>query len=213
MLSDTEVDLDWRGDTPEALDGEATLPPGKYHVVITGIKREAERTPCLRFRYQVLAGTNRGIAGASGSERFYLGAEAVKRLKILAHRLGLVKDSDFGTRAGPLNFTAAIGRDLVVEVINEEAASNKEKEKAAEEGRAPKMTTFSKWAYAGFWVPEDPRVADAPKDPAKAAQVRAGMGAAAPRLPAAANHQPQAAPPPRQTVIPTVAQPGAYDDV
>lgn len=209
-LSDTEVDLDWRGDTPDSLDNDPVLPPGKYHIIITSVKRETEKKPCLRVRYQVLAGTSREPVGMTSSERFYLTPDAAKRLKILAHRLGLVKDSEIGTRTGPTDFRLAIGRELCVEVINEQFAPDKEKQKAAEENRPPELLTSSKWSFAGYWVPEDPRVADVPKDPSRAAQVRASMGAAVSRPPAT---QPATTPPLRQTVIPTVNQPGAYDDV
>src|SRR5262245_3438407 len=115
-LKDSEVDLDFRNDTLGDLEGEPLLPEGRYHVVITSAKREAAESgsTCFRVRYRVVAGTNPAAKGATASERFYLSQGALKRLKILAHRLGLAKDEDIGVKAGPMNFEPAIGRELVV---------------------------------------------------------------------------------------------------
>lgn len=207
-MNDYEVDLDFRGDSPTDLEGESVLPEGKYHIIITGLKRESDPA-CMRFRYQVVAGTVPQAVGATGSERFYLSMDAMKRMKILAHRLGLVKDTDIGTRTGALDLRPAVGRELVVEIINEQFVPKKEQQKAAEEGRSPKFSTSSKWTFAGFWPPEDSRAAGVPLDPQTAARVRSALGTVA--TPYRPSHQQAPPAPVRQTTIPTASS--AYDDI
>lgn len=206
-LGDYEVDLDFRGDTPADLEGEPVLPPGKYHVIITGAKRQekADEIPCLRIRYRVLAGTNPAAVGATCTERFYLSDNAKWRLKILANRLGLVKDSEVGVRSGPVDFRPAVGREMVVEIVNEQFVGKKEEQKALTEHRSPVPTLSSKWEKNAFWPPEDQRAAGVPLDPQAATAIRRQLGLSTPGPTA---YQP------RQTSLPN-AQPtaGAYDDV
>jgi hypothetical protein len=198
-----EIPLDLTRDAVDDLDGDGVIPAGKYHVLITGLKRETDGVGCLRYRYQVLAGTVPAAAGASGGERFYLSEDAKRRLKILAHRLGLINDGDFGRQVMP-EWQRAVGRELVVEVKNENFTDKK--------GQA---RVSSKWDFAGFWVPEDPRCAGVPLDPERARQVRASLGgsaAAATSRPAAAQQTQAPAAPMRQTTMAGAAA-TAYDDV
>src|SRR5436305_1826629 len=115
-LRETEVELDLTHDTPDDLDGQTLLPEGKYHILVTSVTRKAGGdSPHLSFRYQVLAGTDPAAAGLSSSERFYLTAEALGRLKILATRAGLIGEQDFGRKKTP-DFSRLAGVDLVAEV-------------------------------------------------------------------------------------------------
>ena len=106
--SELQVDLDLTGDAPADMEEGGVMPEGRYHAVLPAIKREAEegRTPCLRVKYQTVAGPAVGCSGSerfflSGSERFFLSLDAKKRLKILAHRLGLIGEKDFGRPVNP----------------------------------------------------------------------------------------------------------------
>jgi hypothetical protein len=190
-LRDTEIDLDFRGDTLAELEGEALVPEGRYHIVLTSVKREegGGGSPCFRARYRVLAGTNPAAKGMAASERFHLSEDAKKRLKILAKRLGLVGDADIGVKTGTFDFQAAVGRELVVEVKHEHFTTKK-----------GEPATASKWTFAGFFVPEDPRAAGCPLDPEAAAQVRREIGLGSPARP-------------RQTTMPGTPTPNAYDDI
>jgi hypothetical protein len=190
-LRDTEIELDFRGDTPADLEGEALVPEGRYHVVLTSFKREegGGGYPFFRGRYRVVAGTNPAAKGMSASEKFHLSEDAKKRLKILAKRLGLVGDADIGVKTGTFDFQHAVGRELVVEVKHEQYTTKK-----------GGQGTTSKWTFAGYWPPEDPRAAGCPLDPEAAAQVRREIGLGSPARP-------------RQTTMPGTPTPNAYDDI
>src|SRR5262249_13221864 len=84
----------------------------------------------------------------------YLSDKARKRVAILAHRLKLVSDDDFGSRVA-VDWAKAIGKQLIVEVIEEDFETKN--------GTKAKR---SKLSFAGFWGLDDPRVQDVPRDTA-----------------------------------------------
>src|SRR5262249_51194347 len=110
----------------------------------------------LKLRFALLAGTDTNGVGCMFSERFYLSDKAKKRLAILAHRLRLLADDDFGGRVN-IDWSQAISKQLIVQVVEEEYdAKNGGKAKRA------------KLAFAGFWSLDDERVKSVPRDQAEA---------------------------------------------
>src|SRR5262245_11460385 len=151
MAEDLNVELNLGAVTAHDLEGEALVPPGRYHVLIRNIARRNDPSPHLRFRYEVLAGTDPSAVGALSSERFFLSEKAEKRLAILGHRLGLIGDNDFGGRKS-VDWSRAIGRDLVCQVVHDTF----ERQDGAKGVR-------SQWGFATFWRPDDDRARDVPK--------------------------------------------------
>jgi hypothetical protein len=87
-----------------------------------------------------------------------LSEKAIKRLTVLAHRLGMIGDDDFGGRA-TVDWSQAIGKQLIVQVIEEEYES-----KNGGKGKRAKLS------FAGFWSLADERVKDVPRDASAARQ-------------------------------------------
>jgi hypothetical protein len=168
-----DIELDLSTFTADELEGDGSPPPGKYHARIEDCQRVSDKTSYLKLRLSLLAGTNPAGVGCVFSERFYLSDAAKKRLAILAHRLKLVADNDFGSRVN-IDWAKVIGKQLVVQVIEEEFETKKgEKAKGA------------KLAFGGFWDLGDERVKDVPRD--EAAQRQATQQRQATRAPAAAS--------------------------
>jgi hypothetical protein len=149
------IDLPLQTITAADLDGDTYhIPAGKYHVLVTAVEKSKPDDPkeFLRVRYEVLAGTASGHQGTRMSEKFFLSQAAIKRLAVLASRLGLLDKADFG-QPKPIDWSGIVGRDLVVEL-----ADNKYVNKNGQE------ETSSQWAYAGFWAADDVRASAVPKD-------------------------------------------------
>jgi hypothetical protein len=161
---DVTVDLDLRQVDLAELEGEEFPGDGKYHVRIEGARRVSDRTPYLGIRMVVLAGADPSAVGRVFTERFYLTDGAIKRLKVLAHRLGLLPEGAIGT-VHPVNWREAIGRQLVVEVVKEEYEKDGKKQ------------VHHRLGFAGFWAVTDERVVSVPKDQAA---LREAAGQAAP---------------------------------
>lgn len=166
-LQNLVVDLSLLNDTPEALEGEAIVPEGKYHALITSVEHAEMPSAHYKVRYQILAGTNKAAVGCNSVEKFFLSENAIKRLKVLAMRLGLIGENDFGGNKA-LNMAELIGREVIVEIAHDTYVSNKD-------GKERKR---SQWAYAGFWSPADARVADVPRNTQAAAALAARVAEA-----------------------------------
>ncbi len=137
--------------TVDDLEGAATVPPGRYHVLIREVRRESDPSPHLLIKYETLAGTNAVGVGLVAAEKFFLSDKAAKRVAILANRLGLMAPSQLGQR---VNFDAGalVGKDLVVEVIAEEFTAKDGGKRSA-----------GKWSFAGFYSPNDERAKGVPR--------------------------------------------------
>lgn len=186
-----ELELDFTRDKDDDFDDLPIQPPGQYHLQVVGasIEDKPSRNLCLRCR--VLAGPPGSTAGATVMEKFYLSAEAQKRLRILAVRMGLADRGDCGARK-VVDWSHIVGRDLVAEVIVEDYTNKR--------GQPARV---NKWAgFSGFWAADDPRVADVPK----------GQPAGVVPCPAPANGAPAAATSLRQQSLP-LPSPSAYDDI
>jgi hypothetical protein len=156
-----EIELDLSTISVSDLEGEGSPPPGKYHAKIEDVQRVSDQTSYLKVRFALLAGTDPNGVGCLFSERFYLSDKAKKRLAILAHRLKLISEDDFGDRR-TVDWDEAIGRQLIVQVVEEEY-------EAKSGGKAKR----AKLAFAGFWDVADDRVKDVPRDPSAARQASA----------------------------------------
>jgi hypothetical protein len=151
-----EIELPLGNVSVDDLEGESNPPKGKYHAKVVSVRRVADGSPHLAVRLAILAGTNSAAVGMLFTERFYLSDKAIKRLAILAHRLGLIGDGDFGG-SKTVDWSAAVGRQLIVEVAEEEYVK-----KDGTKGERSKIT------YAGFWALGDDRVKAVPRDAAAA---------------------------------------------
>jgi hypothetical protein len=175
--------LDLTGTTPEELEAGINVPPGKYHAVILNAEEDREsKTRCIVLTFHTLAGTCPEGVDSVHQESLYLTEKNEKRVSLFAKRLGLITDADFGKQVR-LNWRTAIGKQVVIEVVND-PYQEKEKDtgrlKVGPDGK-PIMRDSSKLAFAGIWPAEDPRVAAVPRS------------AAPPKLPARAQvpRQPQ----------------------
>src|SRR5262249_49146458 len=121
--------------TVDDLEGAATVPPGRYHVLIREVKRESDPSPHVLLKYETLAGTNAVGVGLVAAEKFFLSDKAAKRLAILGNRLGLLTNASLGQRV-TFDAGALTGRDLVVEVVAEEFT-----------GKDGTKRTTGKWAF------------------------------------------------------------------
>jgi hypothetical protein len=167
-----EVELDLSNLTEADLEGD-TPPPGRYHAQIQSIQRVSDKSSYLKIRLLLLAGTNPNGVGCVFSEKLFLTDAAKKRVACFAHRLRLIGENNFGGRVN-VDWSKAVGRQLIVEVINEEY-----------EGKHGKATS-AKLSWAGFWSLDDERVASVPRDPTALQQQTATPTPAA----APANNEP-----------------------
>jgi hypothetical protein len=145
------VNMNLAGVTPDDLEQGGTPPPGRFHARISDVKHISDETSYLKFRLAILAGTNPAGAGTVLFERFFLTERAIKRLAILAMRLGLMSRDACG-KSIDVNWSLAIGKELIVEVIEEEY-TNKKGEKAKS----------AKLSYGGFWSLDHEDVKNVPR--------------------------------------------------
>jgi len=146
-----EIELDLSTISVSDLEGEGNPPPGKYHAKIEDVRRVSDQTSYVKVRVALLAGTDPNGVGCLFGERFYLSDKAKKRLAILAHRLNLISDDDFGDRR-TIDWAQAIGKELIVQVVEEEY-----------EMKSGGKAKRAKLAFAGFWDLADDRVKDVPR--------------------------------------------------
>jgi hypothetical protein len=166
-----EIEMDLSTLSVADLEGDGNPPPGKYHVKIESVKRVSAEASYLNLRLAILAGTNKDGVGCVFSERLYLSDRAIKRVAILGHRLGLIAGDDLGDRK-TVDWTNAVGKQMVVEVIEEEF----EKKDGTKAKRA-------KLSFAGFWAVDDTRVGGVPKDEAALKAAKATPKPATPKPP------------------------------
>jgi hypothetical protein len=147
-----DFELDLTGLSEEDLEQENHGPPGRYHVQFTDAIRDPKsQNPCLRLKYQILAGTDATAVGLVMEERLYFSEKAQKRAAIFAKRLGLIDGEAFGRRS-TIDWSALVGTQAVVEVIEEEY-----------EKRDGGKGISSKISFAGVWSTDDDRAKDVPR--------------------------------------------------
>lgn len=143
--------------------------PGRYHVSVKDLKcffksfdensKEEKWNKCdetddycgkLSMTFEVLKGTTPGQEGREIEEAFYTSEKALPRLQRLAIVLGLLQP---GEAERPVLFSDGIGRQLVIEVVE-----NKYND------RSGKEVTGSRVSWMGLWSLNNKAVEDVPKD-------------------------------------------------
>ena len=185
------------------IQGNARPLPGRYHAIVKEVDESMEKIDKIIVEFEVLAGTTPGQEGTVVTEYFAVTEKAIPRLKRLALSLGLLRP---GEPERDINFSDAIGKDLVIEVEPNEYTN-----KAGKEVKTVRLT------YLGFWSTGNEAVADVPKDTEAVGDVRQTDAWGQPvEQPAAngqlANNQPvdsQAASPVAAQPTPTATAPAA----
>lgn len=176
----------------ERVTSGGQLPPGFYRAKLDGARDSevgSNNTPCYELTFLVTAGP---FAGVSFTEKlFKAGKDAAAtarcrdRVKLFAHRLGLI-----GKSADGKTYTPIAGKEGFGDVLDAECVV----EIRHEADREDKTKMWARLAYAGVYLPTDPvavaalanggKRPDAPAD-TKAGQGRAGASPPPPPPPAA----------------------------
>ena len=123
--------------------------PGRYHVVVKHVDESFEKFDKIVVDFEVLAGTVPDQQGRELSEFFACTDKAIPRLQRLALCVGLLKP---GQPEADVEFTDAVGRDLVIEV-----EENNYKTKEGKEVNSVRV------GYLGMWSTANEAVKDVPK--------------------------------------------------
>ena len=126
--------------------------PGRYHVVVKDVDESFEKFDKIGVEFEVLAGTVPDQAGRTLSEFFSCTEKSVPRLQRLALCVGLLQP---GEADKDVEFTEAIGHQLVIEVEDGEYEKEENGQKVKK-----KKTALS---YLGMWRLGNAAVADVPK--------------------------------------------------
>jgi hypothetical protein len=146
-----EFDLDLTKDADlRSLETDPLITPGWHHVVVETATYIGDKSPCIKLGMRILESEHKSQIGLRFGERFYMSERALSRLKVLAGRLGMVKDADCGKTAR-INWADAVGKQLVVRLTNEDYEKD------------GKTTTSNRLGYMDFYPTHDARVADKPK--------------------------------------------------
>ena len=127
------------------IQGNVRPEEGRYHVVVKEVDESFEKFDKIIVEFEVLAGTTPGQEGRTLSEFFAVTDKAIPRLKRFALCVGLVKAGD---PERDVEFTDAIGSNLVIEIVKKKGKDEKE---------------YSNLAYMGMWSTGNEAVADVPK--------------------------------------------------
>jgi hypothetical protein len=152
--------------TDQDLDLGRDLPKGKYVVVVEAIEKDqGQGTPAYKFTFSVTAGA---FKGRKVFERLFLSEKANKRVILFGSRLGLIAEKELGKESVRKSWKEAIGKEVVIEVENEEYE--------AKDGSKKQRT---KMTFGGIYKLDDPKVADVVKAAGAKASPTAGAGAGA----------------------------------
>jgi hypothetical protein len=124
--------------------------PGRYHAVVKHVDETFEKFDKVIVDFEVLAGTVPDQQGRELSEFFSCTEKAIPRLQRLALCLGLLTP---GEPDKDVEFTEAVGRDLVIEVEE----NNYTDKKTGKEVNGVRV------GYLGMWSTGNEAVADVPK--------------------------------------------------
>lgn len=160
--------------TEDDLGNAPQVPPGKYHVLVTDVKESGkdDKTPFILLKQRVLNGTDQHAVGMTIEDRVFLTAGAIKRVALVALRLGLISRADLGKNVR-VDWSKAKGRELIVEVDTEEYTT-----------KDGAKRTKSKVTFGGVWDVQHPDAQDVPRG--NPASVPAASGNGRPAAPAAA---------------------------
>ena len=123
--------------------------PGRYHAVVKHVDESFEKFDKVLIDFEVLAGTVPGMEHRELTEFFACTDKAIPRLQRLALCLGLLTP---GEPDRDVEFAEAVGRDLVIEV-----EENNYKDKSGKEVNGVRV------GYLGMWSTGNKEVADVPK--------------------------------------------------
>jgi len=123
--------------------------PGRYHVVVKNVDESFEKFDKVIVDFEVLAGTVPNQEGRELPEFFSCTDKAIPRLQRLALCLGLLTP---GEPDRDVEFADAVGRDLVIEV-----EENNYKDRSGKEVNGVRV------GYLGMWSTGNEAVADVPK--------------------------------------------------
>lgn len=124
--------------------------PGRYHVVIDDVDESFEKHDSVLVDFRVLAGNKQDQEGKNFREYFSTKTKALDRLSRFAICVGLLKPG----QEADVSFVDAIGKQLIVEVEENEYEKDGEKKKNI------------RISYAGMWSLGNPKVANVPRDAA-----------------------------------------------
>jgi hypothetical protein len=123
--------------------------PGRNHVIVKHVDETFEKFDKVIVDFEVLAGTVPNQEGRELPEFFACTEKAIPRLQRLALCVGLLRP---GEPDRDVEFTEAVGRDLVIEV-----EENNYKDKTGKEVNGVRV------GYLGMWSTGNEAVADVPK--------------------------------------------------
>ena len=123
--------------------------PGRYHVVVKHVDESFEKFDKIVVDFEVLAGTVPDQQGRELPEFFACTDKAIPRLQRLALCVGLLQP---GQPEADVEFTDAVGRDLVIEV-----EENNYKTKEGKEVNSVRV------GYLGMWSTANEAVKGVPK--------------------------------------------------
>lgn len=157
-------ELDMTEYTQEDVDsvgaGQFVDRPGWYHAICEKVehKDDGQKSPSYAFTFRVLAGKPDGQKGATITDHLYLTPKTRDRQVLFAKRLGLIGNQHAG-KAVSIDWDNAIGRQVAIQVVEEEIERNGQK---SGEKRC-------KLAFNGIHTLDDPKVKDVPRDAAAVA--------------------------------------------
>ena len=123
--------------------------PGRYNVVVKHVDESFEKFDKVVIDFEVLAGTVPDMEGREITEFFACTEKALPRLQRLALCLGLLQP---GEADKDVEFSEGVGRDLVIEV-----EENNYKTKEGKEVNSVRV------GYLGMWSTGNEAVTDVPK--------------------------------------------------
>ena len=125
------------------------LPPadGFHHAVVKAIESDRHiELFCLKFTFQILAGASKD---RTVCDRLFLTEKNNRRVVLFGHRLGLLKQDEFGQTGVRKNWSEAIGKEVVIETATREYPT-----------RDNTIRRASNLTYEGVYRLDDPRVKD-----------------------------------------------------
>lgn len=148
------------------LEGFESVAPGTYHVEVTAVEEDAvskSGSPQMVVDYEVLAGTVGGQEGKTHKDYYSRSEKALKRALMFAIATGLTSQEELkaAQQAGKspvIDFTKAVGRQLVVEIEEETDQNGKARPKVA-------------W---GIWATNSPKAKGVPLNQGRLAELAEG---------------------------------------
>ncbi len=158
-------DVNYEEDGIDPGNLENRIPEGKYLVRISEVD-DPGGDSAMVIHWEILTGTNPDQEGRTGKERFLKSPKAKVRALALAvatgnhHPRGNGKRTKAAGRSTALDFSQAIEKTLVVQIVHQVDDSDSSKK-------------WVNWGFLAMWHPSHPEAAEVPK--AEATQEVAGF--------------------------------------